>query len=46
LLGDSSKAKEKLLWEPKTNVYALAKMMVEVDTNLAKEELLIRNLIK
>ena len=46
LLGDSSKAKEKLLWEPKTDVYSLAKMMVDVDTNLAKEELLIRNLIK
>ena len=46
LLGDYSKAKSKLLWEPKTNVFDLTKMMVAADVELAKEELLIHNLIK
>jgi GDPmannose 4,6-dehydratase len=46
LLGDYSKAKSKLLWEPKTNVFDLTKMMVASDVELAKEELLIHNLIK
>lgn len=38
LLGDASKAKEKLNWVPKTTVYDLAKMMVDHDMELAKRE--------
>jgi len=38
LLGDSTKAKEKLNWAPKVNVFDLAKMMVEHDMKLAKKE--------
>lgn len=38
LIGDYSKAKEKLKWEPKVNVYDLSKMMVDHDLNLAKKE--------
>ena len=33
LLGDSSKAKEKLGWEPKINFKNLVKVMVESDSN-------------
>ncbi|MFP4355410.1 MAG: GDP-mannose 4,6-dehydratase [Phycisphaerae bacterium] len=38
LLGDPSKAKQKLAWEPKVDMYGLAEMMVEHDWKLAKEE--------
>ena len=38
LLGDSTKAKEKLNWAPKVNVFDLAKMMVDHDMELAKKE--------
>ncbi len=38
LLGDASKAREKLGWEPKVDLKGLAKMMVESDWNLAKKE--------
>lgn len=41
LIGDSTKAKEKLGWEPKTQVNDLIKMMVDHDLNLAKKELII-----
>ena len=37
LLGDSSKAKEKLNWEPKTKFWELAKLMYEEDLKLIKE---------
>ena len=43
LLGDSSKAKEKLDWEPTTNVQELAKMMVENDFELALREKTLRD---
>ena len=33
LLGDSSKAKEKLGWEPKIDFKSLVKIMVEYDSN-------------
>ncbi|MDE5053923.1 GDP-mannose 4,6-dehydratase [Niallia taxi] len=33
LLGDSSKAKEELNWEPKTDLNQLTKMMVDADLN-------------
>ena len=38
LLGDPSKAKEKLNWNPKTSFEDLVKMMVDSDLNLAKVE--------
>ncbi|MEE2973506.1 MAG: GDP-mannose 4,6-dehydratase [Planctomycetota bacterium] len=38
LLGDCTKAKEKLGWEPKTSVEELARMMVESDLELAQRE--------
>ncbi len=38
LLGDPTKAKEKLGWEPETSVEELAKMMVDHDIELASRE--------
>tara|TARA_X000000368_G_scaffold409605_1_gene391824 strand:- start:20669 stop:21700 length:1032 start_codon:yes stop_codon:yes gene_type:complete len=38
LLGDPTKAKEKLGWTPTTSTEDLVKMMVESDLNLAKRE--------
>jgi GDPmannose 4,6-dehydratase len=38
-LGDSSKAKKKLSWEPKTSFEELVQLMYESDYNLAKKEL-------
>lgn len=38
LLGDSSKAKEKLGWQPSTSCKQLAELMVEHDLVLAKQE--------
>jgi GDPmannose 4,6-dehydratase len=38
LLGDYSKAKSELGWEPKTNIEDLVSMMVEEDLLLAKRE--------
>jgi GDPmannose 4,6-dehydratase len=38
LLGDASKAREKLGWEPKVDFKDLVKMMVEHDWTLAREE--------
>ena len=38
LLGDPSKAKEKLNWNPKTSFEDLVEMMVDSDLNLAKVE--------
>ena len=38
LLGDSSKAKSELNWEPQTNFKQLVKMMVENDLKLAEQE--------
>lgn len=43
LLGDPSKAKQKLGWEPQTSVEDLAKMMVEHDLELAKREKTLRD---
>jgi len=42
LLGDSSKAREKLGWMPKTDVFQLAKMMVDSDMDLAKKEFILK----
>jgi GDPmannose 4,6-dehydratase len=38
LLGDSTKAHKKLKWEPKTGLKELARMMVDYDWTLAKED--------
>ena len=48
LLGDSSKAKKTLGWEPKTSFEDLVKMMVESDLHLAEQEkvLLEQGLLK
>lgn len=40
LLGDASKAREQLGWEPKTDLNELARIMVEHDLELAQNELL------
>lgn len=41
LLGDSSKAKEKLGWEATTSLEGLAQLMVEHDLELARQEAVI-----
>ena len=41
LLGDASKAREKLKWEPKTSFEDLISMMVESDNEQAKQEKLL-----
>ena len=38
LIGDYSKAKSKLGWEPQTRMHALAKLMVDSDLKLAQAE--------
>ena len=43
LLGDASKAKAKLGWEPRTSVEELAAMMVEHDLELAEREKVLRD---
>ena len=43
LLGDPSKAKSKLGWEPQTTVEELAAMMVESDLELARREKTLRD---
>jgi GDPmannose 4,6-dehydratase len=44
LLGDASKAKEKLGWQPKTTFSDLAKLMTVADMELAKKELAIASI--
>ncbi|HXR98954.1 MAG TPA: GDP-mannose 4,6-dehydratase [Pyrinomonadaceae bacterium] len=46
LLGDSSKARRELGWEPKVGFRDLVKLMVNHDLNLANEEKHIQNLTK
>lgn len=43
LIGDSTKAKTKLGWEPKYDVKALCKEMVQSDLNLFKRDLVLKN---
>ena len=43
LIGDPSKAKEKLGWEPKTKLPELVKMMIEEDLRIAKRNLHLQN---
>jgi GDPmannose 4,6-dehydratase len=42
LLGDATKAREKLGWVPKVDLEGLAKMMVENDLELAQKEAIIK----
>jgi GDPmannose 4,6-dehydratase len=42
LLGDATKARQKLNWQPKVSVFQLAEMMVEEDMKLAKKELVLK----
>ena len=39
LIGDNTKAKEKLGWEPKTKFKELVKIMVEADLVIAKSQM-------
>jgi GDPmannose 4,6-dehydratase len=43
LIGDASKAKEKLGWEPKVTFKELAQIMVDADMKLAENELALQN---
>lgn len=43
LLGDASKARQRLGWQPRTTVEQLATMMVEHDLELARRERTLRN---
>ena len=43
LLGDSSKIRKKLGWQPKVGFKELVKMMVESDLNLARQEKLLKD---
>ncbi len=43
LLGDATKAREKLGWEPKVGFKELVKMMVESDLKMAQKELTLRD---
>ena len=43
LIGDYSKAKAKLGWEPQTRMHALAKLMVDSDLTLAQGEAKVAN---
>ncbi|MHC4123669.1 MAG: GDP-mannose 4,6-dehydratase [Planctomycetota bacterium] len=42
LLGDSSKAREALKWQPKVTFKELAKMMADADMKLAEEEKILK----
>lgn len=42
LLGDPTKAKEKLGWKPETNIEQLAAMMVEEDLKIAERDVLCK----
>ena len=43
LLGDPSKAKREIGWEPKTSIEDLVDIMIESDLNLAKREQILLN---
>ena len=42
LIGDSSKAEEKLGWKPKVTFAELARIMVDADMKLAEQELAVK----
>jgi GDPmannose 4,6-dehydratase len=43
LLGDSTKARDKLDWKPKTNFTELIRMMIDSDLEMAKSEKILLN---
>ena len=43
LLGDSSKAKNELGWEPKVTLEELISQMIKNDSDEAKKELILKN---
>lgn len=43
LLGDASKARKALNWEPRTSFQHLVRMMVDSDVRLAEEERLVHD---
>ncbi|MFH1733917.1 MAG: GDP-mannose 4,6-dehydratase, partial [bacterium] len=43
LLGDASKARQKLNWEPKVKFKELARMMVDADLKMAEEEKVLKD---
>ncbi len=43
LLGDASKAREKLGWEPEVDFDQLVGMMIDTDTKLARQERILRD---
>ena len=43
LLGDATKARKVLNWQPKVDMKQLAKMMVDADMNIAENEKVIRD---
>ena len=43
LLGDASKAKKKLNWEPKTSLEDLIEEMITFDSNEAQKEAILKN---
>ncbi len=43
LLGDPSKSRQKLGWVPKTSFESLIREMMEVDVDIARRDLLVRN---
>jgi GDPmannose 4,6-dehydratase len=42
LLGDASRAREKLGWSPSIDFHGLAEMMVQHDWQLAKDERVLK----
>ena len=42
LLGDASKARKELGWEPKVSFKELAKMMVDADMKIAEDEKVLK----
>lgn len=46
LLGDSTKAKKVLGWKPKVDLDGLVKMMVDADSELGREEFMIKHMTR
>ena len=46
LIGDASKLKKKIGWEPKVKFAELARIMTEADLELARRELAYKNIAK
>lgn len=46
LLGDSTKARKVLSWKPKVDIDNLVKMMVDADSELGREEFMIKHMTR